>query len=173
MNAVLDTKIGSNESLSLTPRLQQLHGGCTKRIAELEAIVASLRAALEDAEAALQREMARQPEIGDFVRCPLTNFYGRVTKVTPRPHGRPWVEIIPYLAKDYPGHAPMDLYDSWELIDSPSGSHEIQQPAASSPKLPSVASFNWLQKPDPEQQIADDIEILMSELWQIPDKTRG
>src|SRR3712207_6984421 len=50
----------------------------------------------------------------DFVRCPLTNFFGRVTKITPRPHGRPWIEIVPYLGPDLPGHSTMDLFDSWE-----------------------------------------------------------
>jgi hypothetical protein len=127
MSAFLDTGIDyakdlSLTDLSLTPKLQQLHGSSrTKRVAELEALAARLRVLLQDAEEELEREKARPPEIGDFVSCPLTNFFGRVTKVTPRPHGRPWVEIIPYLGKDLPGHASIDLFDSWELIDPPTG----------------------------------------------------
>src|SRR5690606_25928408 len=98
----------------------------TKRIEELEAIVAQLRAALAEAEATLRREKSRLPEIGDFVRCPLTNFFGRVTKVTRRPHGRPWVEITPYLTHDLAGKSTLDLYDSWELIDPPQTKPKLQ-----------------------------------------------
>lgn len=175
MNAVFDVDTGNREGLSLIPRLQQPHGNCTKRMLELETIAAGLRAALEDAEAALQREKARQPEIGDFVRCPLTNFFGQVTKVTPRPYGRSWVEIIPYLAHDFRGHAAMDLYDSWELIDPPMEHMEVRPPAASSLKLPSTASFQWPSKAadepqfaDEDQKLAEDLELLMSDLLSDP-----
>ncbi|MCB5175772.1 MULTISPECIES: hypothetical protein [Microvirga] len=93
----------------------------TKRIEELEAKIAELREELRHAEAALWHEKMRQPKIGDYVRCPLTNFYGRVTNVVPRPHGRPWVEIRPFLAEGLPGQGTLDLYDNWELIDPPKG----------------------------------------------------
>jgi hypothetical protein len=91
----------------------------TKRIEELEALVADLREQLRHAEAALWEEKSRQPGIGDYVRCPLTNFFGRVTRVVPRAHGRPWVEIRPYLAKGLPGKGTLDLYENWELMDPP------------------------------------------------------
>jgi hypothetical protein len=88
-------------------------------IRDLEALVARCRAALDEAEAALEEAKLRQPEVGDFVRSPLTNFFGRVTKITPRPRGRPWVEITPYLTEDLAGKGTLDLYDSWELIEPP------------------------------------------------------
>ncbi len=172
MSALLGPQVRKDEELALAPKLQQLHGtACTKRIEELEAIVAGLRAALEDAEAALRRERARTPEIGDFVRCPLTNFFGRVTRVVPRPHGRPWVEIVPYLTRDYPGHRTMDLYDSWELIDPPTEDEEPRPAAGTSLKLPSTADFDWQTKPHPDEQLADEIELLLSDLSTLPDKT--
>jgi len=114
----------------------------TKRIEELEAIVARLRAALTEAEAALRAEKLRQPAIGDYVRCPLTNFFGRVTKVTPRPHGRPWVEITPFLTEDLPGKGTLDLFDSWELIDPPQ-KHAGARPAQSRYTLPPIESIAW------------------------------
>ena len=91
----------------------------TKRIEDLETRIARLREELRQAEAALWHEKSRQPAIGDYVRCPLTNFFGRVTQIIPRPHGRPWVEIRPYLAEGLPGSGTLDLYDNWELIDPP------------------------------------------------------
>jgi hypothetical protein len=39
--------------------------------------------------------------------------------VVPRPSGRPWVEITPYLTADLPGTSTLDLYGDWELIDGP------------------------------------------------------
>lgn len=177
MSAALNDRIGNAEGLPPAPKLQHQYGNCTKRILELEAIVTGLRAALENAEAALQREKGRLPEIGDFVRCPLTNFFGQVTKVTPRPIGRPWVEIVPYLASDYRGHATMDLYDSWEIIDPPMEHLEVRPPVANSPRLPSIDSYQWPQKPAAEpqppaqdQQLADEIEFLMSDLLSAPEK---
>jgi hypothetical protein len=98
-------------------------------VRELEALVAErtrlleeAEAALAEAEAALAQARERVPVVGDFVRSTLTNFYGRVTKVVPRPHGRSWVEITPYLAPGLPGHSTLDLYDAWEIIDDPSHS---------------------------------------------------
>jgi hypothetical protein len=130
MSAVPDGAIGSDKILSLASRRHGGHqGSCTKRVAELEALVARLRAELEEAEAELQRERSRVPVPGDFVRCPLTNFFGRVTKVTPRPIGRSWVEIILYLGPGLPGHSAMDLFDRWELIDPPG--RRQQRPLAS------------------------------------------
>ncbi|MFD0463085.1 hypothetical protein ACFQY9_15890 [Microvirga aerilata] len=84
MSAVPDGSIDSDRILSLASKHHGSHQRpCTKRIAELEALTARLRAELQEAEAELQREKARVPLPGDFVRCPLTNFFGRVTKVTP------------------------------------------------------------------------------------------
>lgn len=110
-----------NEGPTLGPKLHELQEGpCTQRVAELKAKVERLRAKLRDAEEKLAREQDRVPEIGEFVRCPLTGFFGQVTKVTPRPYGRPWVEILLYLGKDMPGHATIDLFGNWELMDPPS-----------------------------------------------------
>lgn len=129
--------IGSDKSLSLVSTLSQEHESpCTKRVAELEARIASLRAELDEAEAELAFEKMRIPAPGDFVRCPLTRFFGRVTKVTPRPSGRPWIEIIPYLGPHLPGHSVMDLFDSWELIDPPTDAA-----AQTSARLPRIAPF--------------------------------
>jgi hypothetical protein len=109
------------EGLALAPKLHELQEShCTRRIAELQAKVERLRAELQEAEEQLRYEQSRAPEIGEFVRCPLTGFYGKVTKVTPRPYGRPWVEILLYLGKDMPGHATIDLFANWELMDPPS-----------------------------------------------------
>ena len=69
-------------------------------VKELEALVAERWRLLEEAEAALAEARSRMPSEGDFVRSTLTNFYGRVTRVIPRPGGRPWVEITPYLAPE-------------------------------------------------------------------------
>lgn len=114
------------ESPTSAPKLQPFHGRrSTRRVAMLEATVERLRALLQEAEEDLQHEKARCPEIGDFVRCPLTDFYGQVTKIIPRPGGRPWIEILPYLGRDMPGHAPMDLYENWELIDPPSDEDDM------------------------------------------------
>jgi len=93
-------------------------------IKELEALVAERWRLLEEAEAALAEARSRLPVVGDFVRSTLTNFYGRVTKVIPRPNGRSWVEITPYLAPGLPGHSTLDLYDAWEIIDDPAPSAE-------------------------------------------------
>lgn len=110
-----------SEGVALGPKLHELQEGhCTKRVAELKAHVERLRAQLQEAEEELAREQSRVPEIGEFVRCPLTGFFGQVTKVTPRAFGRPWVEILLYLGKDMPGHATIDLFGNWELMDPPS-----------------------------------------------------
>jgi uncharacterized small protein (DUF1192 family) len=109
------------EGLALRSKLHGLQEShCTKRIADLQAKVKRLRAELQEAEEQLRHEQSRLPEIGEFVRCPLTGFFGTVTKVTPRPFGRPWVEILLYLAPDMPGHAKIDLFANWELMDQPS-----------------------------------------------------
>src|SRR5215212_8560140 len=100
-------------------------------VSELEALVAERIRLLEEAEAALAQARSRAPVVGDFVRSTLTNFFGCVTKVIPRPSGRPWVEITPYLAPGLPGHSTLDLYDAWEIIDDPSGSAEgAEEPSA-------------------------------------------
>ncbi|HZH51841.1 MAG TPA: hypothetical protein VEZ16_08165 [Microvirga sp.] len=116
----------------------------TKRIEELEARIARLREELRQAEIALAQEQTRLPSIGDYVRCPLTNFFGRVTKVIPRPHGRPWVEIRPYLAEGLPGKGTLDLYDAWELMDPPE--NEEDWPFGNRNELP-ITPIAWPSKP--------------------------
>jgi hypothetical protein len=171
MSAVPDGAIGSDKILSLASRRHGGHqGSCTKRVAELEALVARLRAELEEAEAELQRERSRVPVPGDFVRCPLTNFFGRVTKVTPRPIGRSWVEIILYLGPGLPGHSAMDLFDRWELIDPPGESSSVPSPPDDTPRLPSVSSFNVLDKPALALQAPGDVESLIGSLWTNPER---
>lgn len=93
-------------------------------LAEAEGALAQAEGALAESRAALVEARARLPAEGDFVRSTLTNFYGRVTKVIPRPGGRPWVEITPYLAPGLPGHSTMDLYEAWEIIDDPATAGE-------------------------------------------------
>ncbi|WP_201864482.1 hypothetical protein [Microvirga soli] len=165
---VMDT--GSNKSLALVSGLGQGHeSSCTKRAAELEARIARLQAELQEAESELEREKSRLPAPGEFVRCPLTNFFGRVTKITPRPHGRPWVEIVPYLGPDLPGHSTMDLFDSWELIDAPSKEMTAQNDANESLKLPTIAPFmpagRLAHSPTREE---DQIELSLQRLWSSP-----
>jgi hypothetical protein len=157
--------IGSDKSLSLVSTLRQVHESpCTKRVAELEARVDRLRAELQEAEASLELEKARMPIPGDFVRCPLTRFFGRVTKVTPRPNGRPWIEIVPYLGPNLPGHSSMDLFDSWELIDPPSEASEASSDG--SVKLPAIAPFmappGALRGSHSDQ---DELEVSLRQLW--------
>lgn len=115
----------------------------TKRIEELEARISRLRDELRQAEAALAQELSRQPSIGDYVRCPLTNFFGRVTNVIPRPRGRPWVEIRPYLAEGLPGKGTLDLFENWEFIDPPD--NEEDWPFGSRNELP-IAPIAWPSK---------------------------
>lgn len=111
---------GQDSASALSPKLQELQGSrSTRSVAELKAKIEELRAQLAAAEEELAREENRVPAIDDFVRCPLTGFFGRVTKVTPRPYGRPWVEILLYLGDDLPGHATIDLFGNWEIIDPP------------------------------------------------------
>lgn len=108
------------EGLELGSKLHELQEThATRRTAELKARVERLRAELQEAEEQLAFEQNRWPEIGEFVRCPLTGFFGQVTKVTPRSYGRPWVEILLYLDTNLPGHATIDLFANWELIDPP------------------------------------------------------
>jgi hypothetical protein len=95
-----------------------------RTLEELEGLVAEHRERLVQAEAALEAERARLPALGDFARSTLTNFYGRVTKVTPRADGRAWVEINPYLTPTLPGRSTLDLFDAWELIDDPAEATE-------------------------------------------------
>ncbi len=170
MSAVPDGAIGSDRFPSLAAKHRQTQQGpCTKRVAELEALTARLRAELQEAEAELQREKSRVPVPGDFVRCPLTNFFGRVTKVTPRSGGRSWVEIILYLGPGLPGHSAMDLFDSWELIDPP-GESGAPSPLDNTPRLPSVSTFNVLDKPALALQVPNDIESMIGNLWTNPDR---
>src|SRR5215212_1621371 len=98
-------------------------------IKELEALVAERWRLLEEAEAALAEARSRLPEVGDFVRSTLTNFFGRVTRVIPRPNGPPWVEITPYLAPGLPGHSTLDLYDAWEIIEDPAETGHEEEPS--------------------------------------------
>jgi hypothetical protein len=120
MSAIPLSMIGLSEVPAQAPKLHEPAGhSCTKRAEELKARIDILRAQLREAEEELKREESRIPEIGDFVRCPLTGFFGQVTKITPRPHSRPWVEILLYLGEDLPGHAQIDLFGNWELIDRP------------------------------------------------------
>jgi uncharacterized small protein (DUF1192 family) len=155
------------KSLSLVSTLNQdQESPCTRRVAELEARIAQLRIELLEAEAELERERTRLPAPGDFVRCPLTNFFGKVTKVTPRPHGRPWIEIIPYLGPDLPGHSAMDLFDSWELIDPPSGGAAAKDSDSASPKLPTIAPFMPMNRLSLSPAPADDeLETSFKRLW--------
>jgi hypothetical protein len=170
MNGVSEVEVSSAKSLSLSlkPR-QNGQPSRTKRVAELEALADRLRGQLLETEAELQREKNRAPELGEFVRCPLTNFFGQVTKVTSRPHGRAWVEIIPYLGHNLPGHALMDLYDSWEIIDPPVEDAEAPAPMEAPRKLPSVGAFTLLDKPLsnvlPATKPAVEIERLIGTLW--------
>jgi hypothetical protein len=89
-------------------------------VSELRDLVAERRRLLAEAEAALAAALTREPAVGDFARSTLTHFYGRVTKVTARRSGRPFIEITPYLTPTMPGRGTLDLYDAWELIDDPS-----------------------------------------------------
>ena len=170
MRALSVTDIGSDNSLSLVSALKHEHdNSCTKRVAELVERVARLRSELEEAETALEFEKARMPVPGDFVRCPLTSFFGRVTKVVARPSGRPWIEIVPYLGPNLPGHSSMDLFDSWELIDPPSADTEVDESTDASPKLPTIAPFlptplALLGGPDD----GDDVEASLKRLWASP-----
>jgi uncharacterized small protein (DUF1192 family) len=162
---VMDT--GSDKSLALVSVLSQEHeSSSTKRVSELETRIARLQAELQEAEAELEREKARLPAPGDFVRCPITNFFGRVTKITPRSQGRPWIEIVPYLGPDLPGHSTMDLFESWELIDPPSQDAAAQNDANGSLKLPTIAPFmsagRLARSPAPGE---DEIELSLQRLW--------
>ncbi len=165
MGAFPGMDTASDKSLALVSVLTQEHeSSCTRRVAELEARIARLQAELQDAETELEREKTRLPAPGDFVRCPLTNFFGRVTKITPRPHGRPWIEIVPYLGPDLPGHSTMDLFDSWELIDPPS--KEATAQSDTSPKLPIIAPFMPVGRPVHNPAPAEDeIEVSLKRLW--------
>jgi len=158
---------GSDRSLALVSLSTQEHESSrTKRVEELEARIARLQAELQEAETELERERTRLPAPGDFVRCPLTNFFGRVTKITPRPHGRPWIEIVPYLGPDLPGHSTMDLFDSWELIDPPSKEAKAQGDASEHPKLPIIAPFMPIGRLVHSPALAEDeIEVSLQRLW--------
>jgi hypothetical protein len=170
MRAVSVTDIGSDTSLSLVSALKHDHENSrTKRVVALVERVARLKSELEEAETALEFERTRMPVPGDFVRCPLTSFFGRVTKVKPRPSGRPWVEIVPYLGPNLPGHSAMDLFESWELIDPPAADSEAGEAAEATPKLPTIAPF----MPMPRAMLAapdetDDVEASLRKLWASP-----
>jgi len=169
MRAFSVTDIGSGQSLSLVSALSHdQKNSRTRRVTELVERVARLRSELEEAETALEFEKTRMPVPGDFVRCPLTSFFGRVTKVTPRPSGRPWVEILPYLGPNLPGHSAMDLFESWELIDPPATASDEDASAEAPPKLPTIAPFMapraLLGAPDDES----DVEASLRKLWATP-----
>ncbi|WP_262270718.1 hypothetical protein [Microvirga yunnanensis] len=153
--------ISLDRSLSLVSAMSESHESpCTKRVAELVERIAKLRAELQEAEAALELEKTRMPVPGDFVRCPLTRFFGRVTKVTPRGNGRPWIEIVPYLGPNLPGHSSMDLFDSWELIDPP------VEGAEGSTKLPTIAPFMPASTDLVELRSSEDeMEASLRRLW--------
>lgn len=156
--------LGSDRSLSLVSAMAEHESPCTRRVAELVERVAKLRTELQEAEAALEFEKTRIPAPGDFVRCPLTRFFGRVTKVTPRGNGKPWIEIVPYLGPNLPGHSSMDLFDSWELIDPPSEASDAG--ADVSARLPTIAPFMPAGRalagaPSDE----DEMEASLRQLW--------
>lgn len=96
---------------------------------ELEAAVERYRTLLAEAEAALEAAKTRTPRVGDFARSTLTNFYGRITKVSVRSSGQTWVEITPYLAPNLPGRNTLDLFEAWELIDEPVGGNAEALPS--------------------------------------------
>jgi len=166
MRAFLVTDIDSAKSLSHVSTLNGDHANpCTKRVLELEARIAQLRAELNEAEAALEFERSRIPAPGDFVRCPLTHFFGQVTKVTPRPNGRPWVEIVPYLGPNLPGHSSMDLFDSWELIDAPADDGSEKGPEGTL-RLPRIAPFmntTTALLVSPSEEV--EVEEALKQLW--------
>jgi hypothetical protein len=161
------TASGPGTSLSLVSTSNQEHErACTKRAAELEAQIARLRAELQEAEAALEFERTRMPMPGDFVRCPLTSFFGRVTKVTSRPSGKHWIEIVPYLGPDLPGHSTMDLFDSWELIDPPSDAVDADGPQ----RLPTIAPFMAAAGSLFASPSEEDVEASLRRLWAAPNR---
>ena len=170
MRAFSLTNIASDKGLSLVSAFSHDHENSrTRRVAELVERVARLKSELEDAEMALEFEKARMPVPGDFVRCPLTSFFGRVTKVTPRSTGRPWIEIVPYLGPNLPGHSAMDLFDSWELIDPPTADPDADESTEASPRLPTIAPFlpaprAMLGAPDDD----GDVEASLRKLWASP-----
>ncbi|WP_262028959.1 hypothetical protein [Microvirga sp. Mcv34] len=171
MRAFPVTHIDSATSLSLVSTLSGEHGSPrTKRVAELVERIAKLRTELGEAEAALELEKTRVPAAGDFVRCPLTRFFGQVTKVTPRPNGRPWVEIVPYLGPNLPGHSSMDLFDSWELIDVPADDVS-EANAEGSLKLPTIAPFMPMTGVLPAQHSVEvEVEEALKQLWAPPSR---
>lgn len=101
---------------------------------------------------------------------PATHFFGRVIKVAPRPKGRPWIEIVPYLGPNLPGHSSMDLFDSWELIDPPSEITETYTDG--SPKFPVIAPFmSTSAVASLIQPSADDeMEASLRQLWASPNR---
>jgi hypothetical protein len=104
-------------------------------VTDLRRLVEERRRSLAEAEAALEAALNRTPVVGDFVQSTLTHFYGRVSKVTTRPMGRPWVEITPYLTPTLPGRSTLDLYDDWEIIDDPSTRQEADAAQASGEEI--------------------------------------
>jgi hypothetical protein len=64
----------------------------------------------------------------------------------------------------------MDLFDSWELIDPPGESSSVPSPPDNAPRLPSVSSFNVLDKPALALQAPSDVESLIGNLWTNPDR---
>ena len=124
-------------------------------VTELKRLVEERRRLLAEAEATLEKALRRDPEIGDFVQSTLTRFYGRVTKVTSRPHGRPWVEITPYLAPTLPGRSSLDLFGDWEIIDDPTAC-DGSSPEPSGAEIVSrltdvIVSFGSMRPPAPFQ----------------------
>ena len=126
--------------------------------------MAEQRQRLAQAEPALEAEKAKPPEVGEFARSTLTNFYGRITRVTARPDGRAWVEINPYLTPTLPGRSTLDLFDAWELIDDPAESNEADE--ATSIEIVSeltrnLAAFQPTQPPLLSAPDADRIRPLL------------
>src|SRR4051794_4174800 len=121
-----------------------------RSIADLEARIAEQRERLAEVEAVLEAERNRPPTIGDFARSTLTHFYGRITKVMPRPDGRAWVEINPSLPPTLPGRSTLDLFDAWELIDDPAETEGVDEDtgvAIVAPPTETLAMFRPVQAP--------------------------
>ena len=121
------------------PEVERLQAKVTR----YKALLAELQQKLAEAEGELAKavERSHNPQVGDFVRSTLTNFYGCVTRVIPRDHGLPWVEITPYLTENLPGKSTMDLYDQWELIDRPAATTSTSDEPSSLNVVTSIAEI--------------------------------
>jgi hypothetical protein len=144
--------------------LEALADELRRTIGELETLVAEQRQRLAQTEEALEAERAKPPEVGEFARSTLTNFYGRITRVTPRPDGRAWVEINPYLTPTLPGRSTLDLFDAWELIDDPAEANQADE--ATSIEIVSELTRNLAAafQPPPPLLAAPDADRILPRL---------